>query len=199
MSVLGSGSASSRRTIVAGLLAAVFGVAVTAQAQQPPAPAPAAPAQAEPAPAPDAFKFTSDAALVAWAVKGDKTADFEAAWTEVLGKLAASGKPDLKAIADGIKIFKTDGPATPDGVQYFFVIDPVVKTSTYNPSALLFDSGIYERDQALIVFNRINDAINQARGITPIPVVRVGTSGAMAPAAPAAPAPAPAPTAPPAQ
>jgi hypothetical protein len=206
MSVLGSGSASSRRTIVAGLLAAVFGVAVTAQAQQAPAP-PAAPAQGQPAPAPapaqaDAFKFTSDAALVAWAVKADKTADFESAWTEVLGKLAASGKPDLKAVADSIKIFKTDGPATPDGVQYFFVIDPVVKTSTYNPSPLLFDSGIYERDQALIVFNRINDAINQARGITPIPVMKVGTSGAAAPAAPAAPAPAPttpAPTAPPAQ
>ena len=84
MNVLGSGSASSRRTIVAGFLAAVLGAAVTAQAQQAPAPAPAAPAQAEPAPAPDAFKFTSDAALVVWVVKGDKTADFEAAWGEVL-------------------------------------------------------------------------------------------------------------------
>jgi hypothetical protein len=87
-------------------------------------------------------------------------------------------------------------------VQYFFVIDPAVKTSTYNPSFLLYSSGIYERPQADELFNKINGAINQARGITPIPVVSVGTSGATAPAAPAAPAPAPttpAPTAPPAQ
>jgi 2-oxoglutarate dehydrogenase E2 component (dihydrolipoamide succinyltransferase) len=199
MNVLGSGSASSRRTIVAGFLAAVLGAAVTAQAQQAPAPAPAAPAQAEPAPAPDAFKFTSDAALVVWVVKGDKTADFEAAWGEVLGKLAASGKPDLKTIADSIKIYKADGPATADGVTYFFDIDPVAKGATYNPSFLLFSSGIYERDQALAVFNRINDAINPQGGIRPIPIVRVGASAA-APMAPAAPAPAPAaPAAPPAQ
>jgi hypothetical protein len=195
MNVLGSGSASSRRTIVAGFLAAVLGAAVTAQAQQAPAPAPAAPAQAEPAPAPDAFKFTSDAALVVWVVKGDKTADFEAAWGEVFGKLAASGKPELKAIADSVKIYKADGPATADGVTYFFDVNPVVKGSTYNPSFLLFSSGIYERDQALAVFNRINDAINPQGGIRPIPLVAVHAS-----AAPAAAAPAPtAPAAPPAQ
>jgi 2-oxoglutarate dehydrogenase E2 component (dihydrolipoamide succinyltransferase) len=199
MNVLGSGSASSRRTIVAGLLAAVFGAAVTAQAQQAPAPAPAAPAQAEPAPAPDAFKFTSDAALVVWVVKGDKTADFESAWSEVLGKLAASGKPDLKTVVDSVKIFKADGPATADGVTYFFVIDPVVKTSTYNPSTLIYSSGIYERAQADEIFNKINGAINPQGGIRPIPIVRVGASAA-APMAPAAPAPAPAaPAAPPAQ
>jgi 2-oxoglutarate dehydrogenase E2 component (dihydrolipoamide succinyltransferase) len=202
MNVLGSGSASSRRTIVAaGLLAAVFGAAVTAQAQQAPAPAPAAPAQAEPAPAPDAFKFTSDAALVIWVVKADKTGDFEAAWGEVIGKLAASGKADLKSIADSIKIYKADGPATPDGVTYFFDINPVAKASTYNPSFLLFSSGVYEREQALEVFNRINGAINPQGGIRPIPLVAVGAGAAPAAApAPAAPAPeAPAPAAPPAQ
>ncbi|HVW05652.1 MAG TPA: hypothetical protein VHB78_11640 [Vicinamibacterales bacterium] len=197
MNVLGSGSASSRRTIVAGFLAAVLGAAVTAQAQQAPAPAPAAPAQAEPAPAPDAFKFTSDAALVVWVVKGDKTADFESAWGEVLSKLAASGKPDLKSVADSIKLFKADGPATPEGVTYFFVIDPVVKASTYNPSTLLYSSGIYERAQADEVFNKINGAINPQGGIRPIALAGVHASAAPAPAAPA-PAPA-APTAPPAQ
>jgi 2-oxoglutarate dehydrogenase E2 component (dihydrolipoamide succinyltransferase) len=199
MNVWGSGSAWSRRTIVAGILAAVFGTAAVAQAQD--APAPAAPAQAEQPAAPDAFKFTSDAALVIWVVKADKTGDFESAWGDVLAKLAASGKPDLKTIADSIKLFKADGPATPDGVTYFFVIDPVVKTSTYNPSTLLYSSGIYERAQADEVFNKINGSINPQAGIRPIPIAKVGAGAAPAAApAPAAPAPeAPAPAAPPAQ
>jgi len=169
MNVLGSGSASSRRLIVTTLFAAMVGVTATAQAQQAPAaaPAPAAPAQTE-APA-DPFKFTTDAAMVLWTVKADKTADFEAVWSELLKKAAASDKPDIKAVADTLKMFKADLPATPQGVTYFFQMDPA-KAPTYSPTVLLYSSGLYERAQAEELYKKLADTI---AGINPVPLKRV--------------------------
>lgn len=166
MNVWGSESASSRRTVVAGLLAAVLGAAATAQAQQAPAapaaPAPAAAAQA-PAAAPeqqDAFKFTSDAAVVIWTVKGDKTADFESVWADVLKKAATSDKPEIKAIADTLKIYKADIPITAQNpnATYFFEIDPN-KAPTYNPTVLLYTPGLYERAAADELYKKLGDSI----------------------------------------
>jgi len=169
MNVLGSGSALSRRLIVTALFSAMVGVAATAQAQQAPAPAaPAAPAAQADAP-PDPFKFTSDAAMVLWTVKADKTADFEAVWSELLKKAAASDKPDVKAVADTLKMFKADIPASPQGVTYFFQMDPA-KAPTYSPTVLLYSSGLYERPQAEELYKKLADTI---AGINPVPLKRV--------------------------
>ncbi|MEO8480965.1 MAG: hypothetical protein ABI634_02075 [Acidobacteriota bacterium] len=167
MNVLGSGSASSRRLIVTTLFAAMIGVTATAQAQQAPAPAPAAPAaQAEPA---DPFKFTSDAALVLWTVKADKTADFESVWSELLKKAAASDKPDVKAVAETLKMFKADLPASPQGVTYVFSMDPA-KAPTYSPTVLMYSSGLYERAEAETLYKKLADTI---AGINPVPLKKV--------------------------
>lgn len=172
MNVLGSGSASSRRTIVTALFAAMVGVAVTAQAQQAPAPAPApapaAPAAQEAAP-PDPFKFTTDAALVLWTVKADKTADFESVWAELLAKAAASDKPDVKAVAETLKMFKADLPASPQGVTYVFSMDPA-KAPTYSPTVLMYSSGLYERPQAEELYKKLADTI---ANINPVPLKKV--------------------------
>ncbi len=158
MEWLGRESASSRRTVVTVLLAAVLCAAAGVQAQEAQQPAPAeqpAPAQ-QPGPAqgqqpaageqtqqnpPDAFKFTTPAALVIWIVKPAAAADFESVWAEVRMKLSASDKPDLKGIGDSIKLYKADGPATADGVTYFMYIDPVAPSGSYNPTWLLYRVG----------------------------------------------------------
>jgi hypothetical protein len=180
-------SASSRRTIVAVLFAGLAFTAVRVQAQDAPA---AAPAQA-PAPAADPFKFTTDAALMIFYVKPDQTAAFENVWGSIRGKLAASEKPELKALGDSLKVYRAPGEPTPQGYTYFFVADPASKQLSYSPSPfLLFEAGLFEDAQARALFDQLNGALN---GINPLPLNRAAPAIAPAAAAPAAPAAAPAP------
>jgi hypothetical protein len=174
MTVWGSGSASSRRTIVAGFLAAVLGVAVNVYAQQAPTPAPAPaqpgqPAQAPAAPAdqpaapaaPDPFKFTTAAGAIVWYVKPDKVTDFETAWKTIKGKLATTDKPDLKALGDSLKIYRVTTDAGAQGVMYIFMADPASNTISYSPTPfLLFGSGLFTDAEARPLFDQINGALN---------------------------------------
>ena len=139
MTVFGSGSASSRRTFVAGLLAAALVVGVNVHAQQ------AAPAAA---PA-DPFKFTSDSGYFQFVVKPDKAAQFEAVWDAIFAKLTASDKPELKEVAASLHMYKLDTPAGAAGVTYLFMADPASKTASYSISPfLLFESGMFPRCKA---------------------------------------------------
>ena len=167
-----SGSALGRRGIVAAVMVAVLAVGASARAQQAPAPAAGAPAAGAPAPAPpeDPFKFTTDAALVIWIVKTDKVADFESFWSELRTKAAASDKPEVKSVAESLKLFKADGPATPDGITYFSIMDPA-KAPTYSPTVLLYSSGLYpERPAADAMYAKLSGAIAQIR---PVGLVKV--------------------------
>jgi hypothetical protein len=138
MTVFGGGSAASRRTFVAGLLAAALVVGVNVHAQQA---APAAPA--------DPFKFTSDSGYFQFVVKPDKTAQFEAVWDAIFAKLGASDKPELKEVASSLHMYKLEGAAGATGVTYLFMADPASKTSSYSISPfLLFESGMFPRGKA---------------------------------------------------
>jgi hypothetical protein len=166
---------------VAGLVVASAQVGL-AQAPDPAGQAPAAPAgqppadQAPvPAPAPekDDFQFSSDAAILLWQIKPDKTTDFELVFKTLKTKLSASVKPDLKTIGDTLKIFKVDalGAVAADApVSYMVVIDPVVKTSTYNPVKLLFDPELFPREEAQPLFDKLAGAYS---GINPLPLMMV--------------------------
>jgi len=183
MGSLGVGSASSRRTMVAILFAGFAFTAVSVQAQDAPAPA-AAPAQE--AAADDPFKFTTDAALMIFYVKPEQTAAFENVWGSIRGRLAASEKPDLKALGDSLKVYKAPGDPTPQGVTYFFVADPVSKSLTYSPSPfLLFEAGLFEDAEARTLFEQLNGALN---GINPLPLNNAAPPIAAPAAPPAAPA-----------
>lgn len=167
MVVAGFASAVSRRAVMAVSLAAVLSTASLAYAQQAPAAAaPAAPAQAAPQ---DPFKFTTDAGLIIWIIKPASAADFESVWSAVRGKLAAAAKPELKALGDSLKVFK--GDATPEGVTYFFTMDPVAKDSTYNPTFLIYEAGLFERAQSDELFKKLSESIAQIRpvGMTRMP------------------------------
>jgi hypothetical protein len=195
MSLVGFGSASSRRTIVILGLAAFVSAASVAGAQDPPtdgqapsAPAPAAGAGAQQAPAPateDAFKFTTDAAVVIWQIKPEATADFESVWNVIRSRAAsATDSPEAKAIVDSMTLYRHVAPASATGpVAYFFQIDPVVKTATYDPTFLLFNSGLFERPEADELFNKLSASINPP-GINPVPLQKMEVTPVAAPMPP---------------
>jgi len=129
-------------------------------------------ALAQEAAAQDTLKFTGEAAIVLNLIKPEKAADFEAVWKDIKAKLAASDKPELKAFGENLKIFKVDSPPNPQtGVTYLFVSDPVSKTQSYNPTELLFKSGVWTREEADGIFNKLKDCYNQ---ILPWPLVKIG-------------------------
>jgi hypothetical protein len=193
MSLVSFGSASSRRSIVILGLAAFVSAASVAGAQdaQAPATAPAtqAPAEQAAAPAaPDAFKFTTDAAVVIWQIKPELTADFESVWNVIRSRAQAStDKPEAKAIVDSMTLYKHVAPAGATGpVAYFFQIDPVVKTATYDPTFLLYSSGLFERAEAEELFNKLSASINPP-GINPVPLQKLDVTAVSAPMPPPSP------------
>ena len=160
MSVFGSRSAVSR-PFVAGLFAALLGVAVSAEARQAAAPAPAAAAPAAQAAPEDPFKFTGDAGYFQFLVKPDKTADFEDVWNQIFTKLAASEKPELKELGTSLQMFKLDrAGAAADNVTYLFLASPALKTMSYSISPfLLFESGIFPRAEADALFAKVSATV----------------------------------------
>lgn len=163
-------SASSRRTVVASVVAAFALNAFTAVGVQAQDPAPAQ--QQAPAEEQDLFKFTSDAGLIIWYINPDQTAAFEEVWNAIRNKLATTDKPELKALGDSLRVYKSLGEASPQGVNYFFVADPASKDLSYSPSPfLLFTSGLFTEDaEARALFDKLNAAL---AGINPIPLARI--------------------------
>lgn len=156
MALWGFASALSRRTLVTLALGASLCVGSTAWAQA---------AQEDP------FKFSSDAAVMVYTIKAEKTADFEAMWTAIRAKLAASDKPELKSLGDSLRIYKVAAGASPEGQTYFFIADPASKTTSYALSPfLLFTSGLFTRAEADALFAKVSDAI---AGLNAIPLAKL--------------------------
>ena len=204
MGWFGVGSASSRRTMVAVLVAGCAFTAVSVQAQDAPAAAPAqqpAPAQqAAPAAPPDPFKFSTDAAVMTFYVKPEQTQTFENIWGQIRGGLAASENPAHKSIANVMKVYRAAGDPTDNGVVYFIVVDPVDPNQSYSPSPFfLFEAGFFDDATARKLLADLQASLN---GIVPVGVNNAAapvTPPPPAPAAPAAPADGAAPATPPAQ
>ena len=159
------------RRLVMMTLATLVAVTTAAAEQQQQTPPPAQPpAQAAPA-APDALKFTTPSAMVFNVIKADKTADFEAAWTEIKKGLAASTKPELQQQAASLKMFKlaVDLPAGQNPI-YVFYIEPVPGT-TFDPTKILFESGAFERAKADELYAKLKDSYAEIR---PWPLVAFG-------------------------
>ena len=155
----------SRLMMVVG---AVVVMSTAAAAQTPP---PAAQQPAAPAPAADVFKFATPQAIVFNLIKPDKTADFEAVWTEIKAGLAASTKPELQQQAANFKMYKLNVDLPPDQPRiYIFYIDPVTP-ATFDPTKILFESGVFERPKADELFGKLKETYAQ---IQPWPLVKFG-------------------------
>lgn len=178
MFLVGSLSAAGRRTVFTLSLAALLAAPSGAAAQA------AAPAQ-------DAFSFsTADAGLIVWTVPEAQMADFESVWSAILGKLNASAKPELKELGSTLSILRPSTPAPGQPVQYFIVANPSSKTTTYDPTFLLFKAELFTREEAEALFKKLPTQGNPPP-ISALPMKKVQAS-AVAPA-PAATAPSTAP------
>lgn len=147
------GSAFSRRIVLVLGLVAVLALPCVASAQA------AAPQE-------DQFQFKTPMGWILWQVKAANAADFEAAWVAIKTKFAASAKPEHKAVADSLKMYKPDAPPVNAGGEvgqvafYYFVIDPASQTQSYNPTALLYESGdLFAREEADAIFKKLQASI----------------------------------------
>jgi hypothetical protein len=104
-----------------------------AYAQAPAAQAPAAQAAASP------FVFNSDAGVVLYFIKPDKTEDFEMVIGKLKEALAKSDNPIRKQQAAGWKYFKSPDMGPNGLVIYVSVMDPVAKGSDYSVGQALVD------------------------------------------------------------
>ena len=113
----------------------------------------------------DQFAFKTPLGWVLWQVRADKSADFESAWVAIRTKFAASEKPEHKAVAESLKMYKPDAPAVDaPGVGqvafYYFVIDPASQTQSYNPTAWLYETGdLFPRPEADAIFEKLKGAL----------------------------------------
>jgi hypothetical protein len=156
---------SMRQAIAALLLGLLGALPGSAAAQTPPAQPPAAEATA------DAFKFTSDAALIMWQVQPDKTADFELVWRVIRQRVDTAAGAEVRALVAGIRIYAPDFTAG-DARTYVFHVDPVVKTSSYSPTFLLYESKLFERAEADELFAKMSGALMPGNAISTMPLRR---------------------------
>lgn len=143
-----------------------------AQPAQPGAEQPAAPT----APTPPQLTFDSDYVIWFYAVKGDKTADFERFFGRVKEALAKSERAERRTQAEGMKLLKSTA-AAPDGTQtYVLLISPVTKGQEYSPGMLLFEVFPSEAKQLV---DELQTFINTQGLNAAVPMNTVMTLGGM--------------------
>jgi hypothetical protein len=188
MFLVGSWSAARRREVMTlGLAAALCAVAAVITLQATP------PVQDQHA----AFRFGTDAGMVVWQVPEAKIADFEAAWSEIMSRLAGSEKPELKELGASIKIYRPNSPTPGQPVSYFILGDPPSKTLPYSPVYIVYESGIFPatpegRAEADALWKKL-PIEGEGVSISALPLKKLGAGAGAAPMAPAAPPPASAP------
>ena len=169
MFLVGSWSAASRRMMFTlGLVGAVALLGPSRAAAQ------------------DAFNFSSsDAGMIVWTVPEAQMADFESVWGSILAKLNASAKPELKELGSTLRVLRPSTPAPGQPVQYFIIADPSSKTTTYDPTFLLFKAELFTREEAEALFKKLPTS-GSPPPISALPLKKIqASSGAAAP--PAAP------------
>ena len=98
---------------------------------------PPKPPVAAPAPVQGPYQFVTDLGVFIVVVKADKAASFDAAMSKLKQVFATTSDKDRKAQAAGWRVLKSSEEATDGAVTYLWLIDPVSKTSTYDPIAIL--------------------------------------------------------------
>ena len=112
----------------------VLAVLLLQTPQTPPKPPVAAPA---PAAVQGPYEFATDLGAFVVVVKSDKAASFDAAMSRLKQVFAATTDKDRKMQAAGWRVLKSSEEATDGAITYLWLIDPVAKTASYDPIAIL--------------------------------------------------------------
>jgi hypothetical protein len=94
---------------------------------------PPAPLSVDPA----AVTFTTDIGMLLVAVRPLAVADYEAAIVALQDALSKSTDEDMRALAKGWRVYKTDLPDAKSNPLYVHLLQPTVATADYRPSMLL--------------------------------------------------------------
>ena len=126
----------------------------TPQTPAPPKPAVTAPVPPRPQ---GPYEFTTDLGAFLIVVKADKAASFDGAMARLKAAIAASTSRDRKAQAVGWRVLKSSEDATDGAITYLWLIDPIAKTTSYDPIVILKELSpadvqpVYDQLQASIV------------------------------------------------
>jgi hypothetical protein len=97
------------------------------------------------------YVATTEGMIFVHVIKGENTADYEAAMGKVKDALAKSEKPERKQQAAGWKLFKASEPGPSGAAIYVWTINPAVMGADYNLFAILNEgfpqeaAGIYDK------------------------------------------------------
>lgn len=131
---------------VMSVVALVVPLTAWAQAPQepaPPAPAAAAPTGTTPSPAvapPTARAFTAPTGMIFNAVRPERTVDFELVIAYLQAAFAKSANPQVRAQAEGWRMYKATEPGPNNTVLYVFWFDPAVVGADYALGPILSDA-----------------------------------------------------------
>jgi hypothetical protein len=157
MRVTSAVSAAGWRLVILGLAVAWSLVPVVwAQGQ----------AEAEP---PDPFMFTSDAAIIMYTVKPDAVMDFEIVWRAIQQRTASTTNAEVREVVDSMKMYEPETPSAA-AVTYVVYIDPVAQESSYSPTFILYESGLFERAEADELFQKLTGALVPQNPISTMPI-----------------------------
>ena len=87
-------------------------------------------------PAKPLLTLSGDAAIMTILIKPDKTADFELVLAKLKESLRSSSKPERKAQAAGLKVFKS-GQMVQGNAVYVIIANPVVQGEEYDITRLI--------------------------------------------------------------
>jgi len=146
---------------IGGVAALVLGASALVMAE---------PAGRQDAPeADDPFVFTSDAAIVFYSIKPEATEDFEVFWRVIQQRVASSTDVDAQALFETVRMYQPETPGE-TSIRYVFYIDPVLEGRTYSPTAILFESGLFERAEADELFARFTESLISQAPISTMPI-----------------------------
>ncbi|MPZ16511.1 MAG: hypothetical protein GEV06_01150 [Luteitalea sp.] len=107
---------------------------------QPEQPAsPSQPGQKAGADQPPQQTFTSDTAIIFYAVLPDKVTQFEQLMNKVKEAMQKSDNPSRKQQAEGMRLLKASKPGPDGSIQYTLIVHPVVKDTEYAPGMLVYE------------------------------------------------------------
>lgn len=102
----------------------------TPQTPQVPPKPPAAPVQGP-------YEFATELGAFIVVVKADKAASFDTAMARLKQVFVTTTDKDRKAQSAGWRVLKSTEDATEGSITYIWLIDPVAKTASYDPIAIL--------------------------------------------------------------
>jgi len=99
--------------------------------------------------------FKTSQAELFWQIKPESAKAFEAAWKTMADGLAKSAENRFRAAVRGLTLFKL---ATGSATTYVVRVDPVIAGVSYQPGALLTDSGAFAEPERTNTNRTITDA-----------------------------------------